>query len=106
MLLAQELPAEGGDTLFADQHAAWDALPEPLKARVRHLEERHLGRARDHGVDVAAPDELGGLAHGVRAGGAGGGEQEQRAERRVKVARAHGRFVFGIGRQDPRREVF
>jgi taurine dioxygenase len=41
MLLAQELPAEGGDTLFADQHAAWVALPPGLKQRVRHLKAEH-----------------------------------------------------------------
>ncbi len=41
MLLAQELPEEGGDTLFADQHAAWVALPPALKQRVRHLQAEH-----------------------------------------------------------------
>jgi len=41
MLLAQELPSEGGDTLFADQHAAWEALPAELQARVRHLRAEH-----------------------------------------------------------------
>ncbi|WP_457323354.1 TauD/TfdA dioxygenase family protein, partial [Roseateles sp. P5_E11] len=41
MLLAQELPEEGGDTLFADQHAAWVALPPELKQRVRHLKAEH-----------------------------------------------------------------
>lgn len=41
MLLAQELPAEGGDTLFADQHAAWVALPPALKQRVRNLRAEH-----------------------------------------------------------------
>lgn len=41
MLLAQELPAEGGDTLFANQHAAWIALPATLKQRVRNLKAEH-----------------------------------------------------------------
>jgi taurine dioxygenase len=41
MLLAQELPSVGGDTLFADQHAAWDRLPPELQARVRHLRAEH-----------------------------------------------------------------
>lgn len=41
MLLAQELPSVGGDTLFADQHRAWDALPEALKQRVRPLKAEH-----------------------------------------------------------------
>lgn len=41
MLLAQELPSEGGDTLFADQHAAWVSLPPALKQRVRKLQAEH-----------------------------------------------------------------
>ncbi|HEY8881707.1 MAG TPA: TauD/TfdA family dioxygenase [Roseateles sp.] len=41
MLLAQELPSVGGDTLFADQHAAWNGLPPELQARVRDLHAEH-----------------------------------------------------------------
>ncbi|MDT0131731.1 TauD/TfdA family dioxygenase, partial [Acinetobacter baumannii] len=37
MLHAQELPSEGGDTLFANQHTAWDALPDALKREVEGL---------------------------------------------------------------------
>jgi taurine dioxygenase len=41
MLLAQELPAEGGDTLFANQHRAWDALPAALKTAVEGRRAEH-----------------------------------------------------------------
>lgn len=41
MLHAQELPAEGGDTLFANMHAAWDTLPAALREAVRHLRAEH-----------------------------------------------------------------
>jgi taurine dioxygenase len=40
-LLAQELPAEGGDTLFANQHLAWERLPAALQARIRGLRAEH-----------------------------------------------------------------
>lgn len=41
MLHAQELPIEGGDTLFANQHTAWDALPDALKREVEGLQAEH-----------------------------------------------------------------
>jgi len=41
LLHAQELPSEGGDTLFADQHLAFDTLPEALKARILPLKAEH-----------------------------------------------------------------
>ncbi|WCM87646.1 TauD/TfdA dioxygenase family protein [Acidovorax sp. NCPPB 3576] len=41
LLHAQELPGEGGDTLFADQHAAYDALPEALKKAIAPLSAEH-----------------------------------------------------------------
>jgi len=41
MLHAQELPAEGGDTLFADMHLAWDTLPAALKRAVEGRQAEH-----------------------------------------------------------------
>jgi taurine dioxygenase len=46
MLHAQELPAIGGDTLFANQHTAWDSLPEYLKRAVEGLKAEHSYLAR------------------------------------------------------------
>ncbi|MGJ7489126.1 TauD/TfdA dioxygenase family protein [Variovorax sp. ZT4R33] len=41
LLHAQELPSEGGDTLFADQHLAFETLPEALKQRILPLKAEH-----------------------------------------------------------------
>lgn len=40
-LHAQELPAEGGDTLFANQHLAWEELPVALKQAVQGRQAEH-----------------------------------------------------------------
>ena len=41
MLLAKELPSEGGDTLFANQHLAWDLLPSALRKAVEGRRAEH-----------------------------------------------------------------
>lgn len=41
MLHAQELPQDGGDTLFANQHTAYDSLPQALKEKIAHLTAEH-----------------------------------------------------------------
>jgi len=41
MLHAQELPSEGGDTLFANMHLAWDTLPAALREAVEGLRAEH-----------------------------------------------------------------
>ncbi|MCQ3031442.1 TauD/TfdA family dioxygenase [Pseudomonas syringae] len=49
MLYAQELPSEGGDTLFANMHLAWDTLPEHLREAVegRSAVHSYTSRYRD-----------------------------------------------------------
>jgi taurine dioxygenase len=44
LLHAQELPRDGGDTLFANQHLAWDTLPAALRQAVdgRRAEHSYL----------------------------------------------------------------
>lgn len=41
MLHAQALPAQGGDTLFANAHRAWSTLPQALKAAVAGRQAEH-----------------------------------------------------------------
>jgi len=43
-LLAIDIPPTGGDTLFADQHAAWKALPESRKRELDGLTAIHSAR--------------------------------------------------------------
>ena len=46
MLHAQELPDEGGDTVFANMHLAWESLPAALRHAVRgaHAEHSYLSQ--------------------------------------------------------------
>lgn len=43
-LLGLEIPPQGGDTLFANQHAAWDAMPQEMRERVQGLMAVHSAR--------------------------------------------------------------
>ena len=41
ILHSVEIPRHGGDTYFADQHAAYELLPESLKSRISDLTIKH-----------------------------------------------------------------
>ncbi|AVS75731.1 TauD/TfdA dioxygenase family protein [Paracidovorax cattleyae] len=55
LLHAQELPGEGGDTLFADQHAAYEALPEALRRAIAPLRAEHSYLARYEELRARSP---------------------------------------------------
>ncbi|MEI8001084.1 MAG: TauD/TfdA family dioxygenase [Actinomycetes bacterium] len=55
MLLARELPENGGDTMFANMHLAWDGLSDGLRAALSDLRAVHYGTelAQQSGVDAS-----------------------------------------------------
>ena len=55
MLHAQELPAEGGDTLFANMHLAWDTLPAELRRTVDGLRAEHWYLAKYEELRARSP---------------------------------------------------
>ena len=57
VLLGVEIPQNGGDTYFADQHAALASLPEDLRQRIERLSIKHN----------AAHDSVGNLRPGFEA---------------------------------------
>lgn len=69
VLLGVEIPEEGGDTWFADQHAALAALPDALRQKVRHLNIRHdaahtsVGGLRPGFEPITSPVEAPGAVH-------------------------------------------
>ena len=56
LLHAQVLPADGGDTLFVNTHAAYDALPETVKQRIATLNAEHSYLARNAYQSRLHPD--------------------------------------------------
>ena len=55
LLHARELPAEGGDTLFANMHTAWESLPEALQRKVADLTAEHTYLARYAELQARSP---------------------------------------------------
>lgn len=56
MLLLKEAPAQGGDTLFANMHLAYETLSEPIRAMIDGLEAVHDRRQdiRHYGLEPRA----------------------------------------------------
>lgn len=60
VLMAREVPAEGGDTSFCTMYGALEALPDSLRSRVAHLRVKHDGTYNSGGyvrAGVTATDD-------------------------------------------------
>ena len=55
LLHAQELPSEGGDTLFANQHLAYDELPAHLRSAIEGRSAEHSYLAKYAELQKNAP---------------------------------------------------
>ena len=75
ILVARTLPPSGGDTLYAHMGAAYDALPDDLKAEIEGLEAFHtadhvykadgLYAQTDMGKDLRGQDQKTGATHPI-----------------------------------------
>ena len=71
ILLGIEIPQSGGDTCFADQRAAYDALPSSLRNRIAHLTIKHnaahtsIGKLRPGYEAFDDPREAPGAVHPI-----------------------------------------
>lgn len=68
MLVARELPPEGGNTLFASMYAAYEALPQKMQQRLSKLSAVHSAR------HIFGKGALYGSARGGRIGNADAAE--------------------------------
>lgn len=67
LLHAQELPDEGGDTLFANQVAAYESLPPELRRRIDGLQAVHSYEARNKAQQAVSGEKRPGLSDAQRA---------------------------------------
>jgi taurine dioxygenase len=73
MLLAREVPAQGGDTSFLNMYRAYEALPDQLRARIRGRSSKHqashgsTGQRRPgyRGLESDDPRDLPGAVHPI-----------------------------------------
>jgi len=71
LLYALELPAEGGDTYWANMYLAYEALPADMKKRIQGLKAIHDATYNSAGIkrkgydDVTDPRRAPGACHGL-----------------------------------------
>ena len=82
MLYGDVIPPVGGDTLFASQYAAWEALPADMKKRLAGLQGVHSAR-RGYARDGAYGEKDRGRSMAIRY------SDEALATQTHPIARAH-----------------
>ena len=106
LLHAQELPSEGGDTLFANMHLAYDTLPEALRNAVEGRRAVHsylakYGQLQRKATGVRPERATGGASAGSLASGGAhaSGERPPRAVRERRLHHPHRRPAAGRKRR-------
>lgn len=100
VLLGIEIPDQGGDTYFADQNAAFNALPDELRNRVQDLTIKHdaahtsVGRLRAGFESFDDPREAPGAVHPIVK------THEETAERALYLGRREWAYVPGMALED------
>ena len=95
MLYALEAPDLGGDTAFANQHLAWEALSDGVRATLEHLEAVHSaeGLANLYGAD---PGQAPRAEHPVAR------THDENGRRALYVCRAFTQRFVGWSREESR----
>ncbi len=100
VLLGIEIPEQGGNTYFADQNAAFDALPDELRNRVQDLTIKHdaahtsVGRLRAGFESFDDPREAPGAVHPIVK------THEETGERALYLGRREWAYVPGMALED------
>lgn len=100
VLLGIEIPDQGGDTYFADQNAAFNALPDELRNRVQDLTIKHdaahtsVGRLRAGFESFDDPREAPGAVHPIVK------THEETGERALYLGRREWAYVPGMALED------
>lgn len=100
VLLGIEIPDQGGDTYFADQNAAFDALPDELRNRVQNLTIKHdaahtsVGSLRAGFESFDDPREAPGAVHPIVM------THEETGERALYLGRREWAYIPGLSLED------
>jgi len=100
VLLGVVIPPHGGDTFFVDQRAAYDRLPDALKARIEGLKIKHdaahtsVGELRPGFEPFDDPREALGAVHPIVR------EHEETGEKCLYLGRRDWAYIPGLSLDD------